>query len=396
MNISEFGDCVFDFADEWGRRKTDGLLEDGVRVLVAVPTPYKVNLVDVLKGVDWCSPFPAVIAYPPVFDYLADLAGVMEYVRKGDYVLARHPNLFADFVAGALDAVRQVYVEFKEKTGRALPDVEYFIGMAESRVNLVRKVKFGDIVRVQDHNLIIDGLKAIEVALSLILKAVIPPVVPLLRWLTELGDFGRGVLDEWGRRRIDVLLEDGARIVTPVGVGVIEVSLADAFKSLELLRFVQHLTVSFTDCFKSYDWLESVPPPILRLFLTEYGRVGLEVLDEFGRRRIDSLLEDGEVVFGLMLREASVWETGRVAELISKRVRANVLDLGRTRDWCRTGLPVIGEVSDVFIGLDWCVGYVGRFGLTEYGEVVLRVVDEFGRRKINGMLEDGVRVCFSL
>jgi mitochondrial fission protein ELM1 len=99
--------------------------------------------------------------------YLQSLVPQMEYVKKGDYVLAKHPNVFVDFTNTALDLLKELYDLFKEKTGRELPDVEYYIGMAESRAAFLRKVKFGDIVRVQDHNLIVDVWKPIEIALKI-------------------------------------------------------------------------------------------------------------------------------------------------------------------------------------------------------------------------------------
>jgi len=100
--------------------------------------------------------------------YLESLIPQMEYVKKGDYVLAKHPNAFVDFTNAALDLLRELYDLFKEKKGYGLPDAEYYIGMAESRVMYLRKVKFGDIVRVQDHNLIIDTWKPMEMAIRII------------------------------------------------------------------------------------------------------------------------------------------------------------------------------------------------------------------------------------
>ena len=100
--------------------------------------------------------------------YLQSLIPQMDYVKKGDYVLAKHPNVFVDFTNTALDVLIELYGLFQRKTGRSLPDVEYYIGMAESRANLMRKVKFGDIVRVQDHNLIVDTWKPMEIAIQII------------------------------------------------------------------------------------------------------------------------------------------------------------------------------------------------------------------------------------
>jgi len=100
--------------------------------------------------------------------YLESLVPQMEFVRKGDYVLAKHPNVFVDFTNVALDLLRELYDLFKKKRGVSLPEVEYYIGMAESRAGFLRKVKFGDIIRVQDHNLIIDTWKPMEMAIRIL------------------------------------------------------------------------------------------------------------------------------------------------------------------------------------------------------------------------------------
>jgi hypothetical protein len=39
--------------------------------------------------------------------------------------------------------------------------------MAEERAAYLRKVKFGDIIRVQDHNVIIDTWKPMELAIQI-------------------------------------------------------------------------------------------------------------------------------------------------------------------------------------------------------------------------------------
>lgn len=101
--------------------------------------------------------------------YLEGLIPQMDVVKKGDFVLAKHPNVFVDFVNGSISVVRDLYELFKEKTGESLPEVEYYIGMAEGRASLLRKVRHGDIVRVQDHNLVIDCLKPLEVAVQIML-----------------------------------------------------------------------------------------------------------------------------------------------------------------------------------------------------------------------------------
>jgi hypothetical protein len=96
---------------------------------------------------------------------LEDLVSKMKYVAKDQYVLAEHTNLFADYLATAVQLLKDLYELFKAKAGRALPNAEQWISMAESRAGLMRKVKFGDIALTKDHNLVIDTLKPVELAL---------------------------------------------------------------------------------------------------------------------------------------------------------------------------------------------------------------------------------------
>ena len=88
-----------------------------------------------------------------------------EYVESGQYVYARHPALFVDFLKYLIDAVKLLYDEFKNKTGRTLPDVESYIDMAENRYSFARKPKTFDLVLTKDHNVIIDTFKPLELAL---------------------------------------------------------------------------------------------------------------------------------------------------------------------------------------------------------------------------------------
>jgi hypothetical protein len=103
---------------------------------------------------------------------LESLTEQMEYVSNYPtppyYVLTSHNNLFVDYVATAVDLLKELYDLFKSKTGRELWDVELWIGMAESRAGMMRKVRFGDVVATKDHNLVIDTLKPVEVALQVI------------------------------------------------------------------------------------------------------------------------------------------------------------------------------------------------------------------------------------
>jgi hypothetical protein len=102
-------------------------------------------------------------------DYIDELEGLvagLKVVVYGDFVLAPHVNVFVDFCSIALNAVKKAYDDFKAKTGRTLPHVEEMIEMAETRVGLMRKVKYGDLVLTRDHNLIFDTLKPLELAVK--------------------------------------------------------------------------------------------------------------------------------------------------------------------------------------------------------------------------------------
>jgi len=95
---------------------------------------------------------------------LESIIGRMEYVSDGDFVFARHPNTFVDYLATAIELTKQLYEEYKAKVGTD-PEIEAWINMAEGRFGFTRKVKFGDLVLTKDHNLVIDILKPLELAL---------------------------------------------------------------------------------------------------------------------------------------------------------------------------------------------------------------------------------------
>lgn len=107
-----------------------------------------------------------MVSLDEVVANLESLIGQMEYVKRGDYVLAKHTNLFVDWLKNAVSACKTFYEMFKAKTGRTLPDVEDWLSMAERRSEFTRTVKFGDIVVTKDHNLIIDSLKPLELVLQ--------------------------------------------------------------------------------------------------------------------------------------------------------------------------------------------------------------------------------------
>jgi len=96
---------------------------------------------------------------------MEDAVGKMVKVVEGDYVFAAHPNVVLEFIGHAIEATKLLYEEFKAKTGKVLPFAERMVWMAEIRYELARKVAFGDLVLPRDHNILIDALKPLELAL---------------------------------------------------------------------------------------------------------------------------------------------------------------------------------------------------------------------------------------
>jgi len=85
-----------------------------------------------------------VVSLEELIAKLQDLVPMMQFVQHGNYVFARHPNTFVDYCTYALDVCKQLYDRFKAKTGKTLPDVEFWLRMAEGRLDFTRKVKFGE------------------------------------------------------------------------------------------------------------------------------------------------------------------------------------------------------------------------------------------------------------
>jgi len=100
----------------------------------------------------------------------------MEYVSNYPtppyYVLARHVNIFVDYCEKALTTLEALYEKYVSQTGRRIEKVEEMIKMASARLTLARRVKYGDVAYSSDHNVIIDVLKPIDVALRELEKAL--------------------------------------------------------------------------------------------------------------------------------------------------------------------------------------------------------------------------------
>lgn len=97
---------------------------------------------------------------------LESVIAELKPVKTGEYVYSTHVNVFVDWLTDALKVSKDLYEKFKAKTGKTLPNTEYWLNLAEVRIGLMRKVKFGDWVYPKDHNLIIDTMKPLELALK--------------------------------------------------------------------------------------------------------------------------------------------------------------------------------------------------------------------------------------
>lgn len=103
---------------------------------------------------------------------LESLVRRMRYVSTYSEVVADDTNLFVDFCKNALECLKNLYNTYKERTGVTLKDVETWIGMADTRVWNMRYVKTFDMVMPDDHNLVIDCLKTLELAASKLLSVL--------------------------------------------------------------------------------------------------------------------------------------------------------------------------------------------------------------------------------
>jgi len=53
-DITEYGDVMLNsYIDEWGRRRIDGLLEDGTKIIVVVVVPPPVVIHVAGEGLTW-------------------------------------------------------------------------------------------------------------------------------------------------------------------------------------------------------------------------------------------------------------------------------------------------------------------------------------------------------
>jgi predicted metal-dependent HD superfamily phosphohydrolase len=103
---------------------------------------------------------------------LEEIVSRMRRVKSGDPVMAEDHNIFVDFCIEAIGAVREMYTMFKLKTRKVYFYVEELIEVAEFRAGFLKKVKSMDTVRPEHHNTVIDVMKPLEEALRALDEAL--------------------------------------------------------------------------------------------------------------------------------------------------------------------------------------------------------------------------------
>jgi hypothetical protein len=103
---------------------------------------------------------------------LEEIVGRMRTVKTDDYVLASDTNLFMRYCEVAVQLIKALYQAYKERTGKSIPKAEEMIGLAESRVTYTKTVAYGEKVYDSDHNVVVDVLKPVDMALIELEKAL--------------------------------------------------------------------------------------------------------------------------------------------------------------------------------------------------------------------------------
>jgi hypothetical protein len=101
---------------------------------------------------------------------MESILSTMRYVKTGDEVRAEDTNKFIAYTRKSVELIKKIYELYKTKTGNTLPLVESYISLADMRAGFLEEVKSLSIIHPDDHNLIIDILKPIELALMEIEK----------------------------------------------------------------------------------------------------------------------------------------------------------------------------------------------------------------------------------
>jgi len=101
---------------------------------------------------------------------LENLVNSMRYVNSSDEIRADDINLLIRYTKEAVELLKAIYDSFKTKTGKTLSDVEYYINVADMRSSYLQEVLSLDAIDPDNHTIVIDTLKLIELALQVIEK----------------------------------------------------------------------------------------------------------------------------------------------------------------------------------------------------------------------------------
>jgi N-glycosylase/DNA lyase len=113
-----------------------------------------------------------VMSVDDLLSTLSDIVSKMRIVKFDDYVESTDTNLFMEYCETALQLLQALYQKYKDKTGKTIPKVEEMINLATNRIVYARRVRYGDIPLPSDHNVIVDTLKCIDIALIELEKAL--------------------------------------------------------------------------------------------------------------------------------------------------------------------------------------------------------------------------------
>jgi hypothetical protein len=101
---------------------------------------------------------------------LEEYVNKMVYVKYRDEYKAEYVNLFMDYCWTATSLLHNIYDVFESRTGKSLTDVKVIMALADMITWKFRFVWSGFTILPEDHNLVLDCLKCVEVALQLIEK----------------------------------------------------------------------------------------------------------------------------------------------------------------------------------------------------------------------------------
>jgi len=187
------------------------------------------------------------------------------------------------------------------------------------------------------------------------------------RGVTEYGEMFHGIFDAWGRGSVDSVLFDGTKItailVDPVdaGMGAESVDVSAVAPVSDTCAGVE--TVNMTrECGDYGAGVESISVvnimqvcevPLFRR-LTVFGDICLDGVDEWGHRRVDSMLEDGMLAL-LFIRNMGVEAVGMAHEVIDSSAGVDAVNMAHEVIDSSAGVDAVNmahEAADSGMGLD--------------------------------------------